>query len=39
MDLDHDDYKEGDIFKEWQTIVLDTAHIIVVSARRHTLTN
>jgi hypothetical protein len=32
MDLDHDDYKEGSIFKEWQEIVLDTAHRIVVSA-------
>lgn len=30
MDLDHDDYKDGDFFKEWQQIVLDTAHRIVV---------
>ncbi|KAH8703862.1 short chain dehydrogenase reductase [Talaromyces proteolyticus] len=33
MDLDHDDYKDGDILKGWQEIVLDTAHRIVVSAR------
>jgi hypothetical protein len=31
MDLDHDDYKVGDVFKDCQQIVLDTAHKIVVS--------
>ena len=30
MDLDHDDYKEGDILKEWQEVVLKTALRIVV---------
>lgn len=29
MDLDKDDYKDGDVFKEWQEIILDTAGIIV----------
>jgi len=32
MDLDHDDYKEGDVFKDWQQIVLDTAHIVAVNS-------
>lgn len=31
MDLDHDDYKEGDALKEWQKVVLDTALRIVSS--------
>lgn len=31
MDLDHDDYKDGDTFKEWQEIVLETALRLVVS--------
>lgn len=35
MDLDHDDYKKGDVMKEWQEIVLDTAHRIVVSTYAH----
>jgi len=30
VDLDHDDYHDPDPFKEWQQIVLDTAHRIVV---------
>lgn len=30
MDLDHDDYKEGDVFKIWQQTVLDTALRLVV---------
>lgn len=30
MDLDHDDYKEGDILKVWQKTVLDTALRLVV---------
>jgi len=30
MDLDHDDYKEGDVFKTWQQTVLDTALRLVV---------
>ena len=34
MDLDKDDYKEGDIFKEWQEIVLETAGIVVSATRR-----
>lgn len=25
MDLDHDDYKEGDFFKDYQQLVLNTA--------------
>ncbi|KAN0089650.1 short chain dehydrogenase reductase [Hyaloscypha variabilis] len=29
MDLDRDDYKEGDALKEWQEVVLDTALRIV----------
>jgi len=29
MDLDHDDYKEGDVLREWQEVVLDTALRIV----------
>ena len=33
IDLDHDDYQDPDPFKEWQQIVLDTAHRIVVCAR------
>lgn len=30
MDLDHDDYKEGDFFKQWQEVVLKTAQRLVV---------
>lgn len=29
MDLDHDDYHDGDFFKEWQEVVLETAYRIV----------
>lgn len=29
MDLDHDDYQDGDFLKGWQEIVLDTARSIV----------
>ncbi|KAJ0419716.1 hypothetical protein BJY00DRAFT_313862 [Aspergillus carlsbadensis] len=37
MDLDHDDYKEGDVLKAWQEIVLETAHIVAIdeTAVRH----
>ncbi|TVY17128.1 5'-hydroxyaverantin dehydrogenase [Lachnellula arida] len=31
MDLDHDDYKEGDFLKEWQQTVLNTALRLVVN--------
>jgi hypothetical protein len=31
MDLDHDDYKEGDFFKEWQQTILNTALRLVVN--------
>ncbi|TVY36533.1 5'-hydroxyaverantin dehydrogenase [Lachnellula subtilissima] len=31
MDLDHDDYKEGDFLKRWQQTVLDTALRLVVN--------
>lgn len=30
IDLDLDDYREGHPFKEYQEIILDTAHRIVV---------
>lgn len=33
MDLDHDDYQNGDFFKDWQEVILETAHRIVVCDR------
>jgi hypothetical protein len=38
MDLDHDDYKEGDILKSWQQTVLDTALRLVVCVMLPNLT-
>ena len=30
MDLEHDDYQEGDFLKQWQEVVLRTAQRLVV---------
>jgi hypothetical protein len=34
MDLDKDDYKDGDIFKTWQDIALATTRMLVVCIER-----